>query len=212
MTRRTFTEYIALLGNFAACVEALPPAGWTRLQERCRPLAGSTPAALYARAQLPAPAWDTFPQVPDAPALVRAIPAVTHASVVAVGLAYEVVTSAFPSTVETPWTRRTSTGKPDADRYIDAQNAIERTLADRGVRVAGVATAVRAAAHAVWHHDRLAPETFERVYRWVASEIPYAQVDPTAVDHRDAAVSPCVAAAKRCEDRWWRPRGFRCSL
>lgn len=180
MTRRTFTEHITLVGNFAACVEALPAVAWARLQERCRPLAGSTPASLYARAQLSALPWDTLPHAPDAPALVRAIPAVTHAGVVAMGLAYEVVTSAFPSTVEAPWTRRTSTGTPDVDRYIDAQSTIERTLADRGVRVAGVATAVRAAAHAVWRHDWLASETFDRVYRWVASEIPYAEVDPTA--------------------------------
>ncbi len=169
MTRRTVSAHITLVGNFAACVEALPPDAWVRLQERCRPLAESTPAAFYARAKLAALAWDTFSRTPDGSALVRAIPAVTNASVVAMGLAYEVVTSAFPSTVEAPRTRRMSTGKPDVDRYIDAQNAIERTLADRGVRVAGVATAMRAAAHAVWNHDRLTRETFERVYGWVAS-------------------------------------------
>ncbi|MEQ1691237.1 MAG: hypothetical protein ABMA00_08135 [Gemmatimonas sp.] len=81
-----------------------------------------------------------------------------------------------------------STGKPDVDRYIDALNVIEHALEQQGVRVAGVATAVRASAHAVWHHDQLAPATFERVYRWVASEIPYAQVDPAAAIERDAAV------------------------
>jgi hypothetical protein len=188
MTRRTVSEHITLVCNFAACIEALPPAAWQRLQERCRPLAGSTPAALFARARLAALAWDTFPDAPDAPALVRIIPVVTHASIVAMGIAHEVVTSAFPSTVAAPWTRQTSTGKPDADRYMDARNAIERTLALQGVRVAGVATAVRAAAHAVWHHDRLVPATFERVYRWVATEIPYAQVDPAAGAERDAAV------------------------
>lgn len=188
MTPRNFTEHTALLSTFAAQVEALPPSAWQRIAARCQPLAGTTPAALLARAQLRA-VQQRMPDLREAPALVRMIPHVTQAFGTAVWLTYEVVTSAFPSTLEPPWSRRRSTGREDFDRRIDAQYAIEHTLERQGVRIPSVATAVRAAATAVGMHDWLAPSTFERTYHWIEPEIPYADVEAVAPRVGDATAS-----------------------
>jgi hypothetical protein len=52
VTPRSFAEHTALLCTFASQVEALSPAAWQRVAVRCQPLAGTTPAALLARARL----------------------------------------------------------------------------------------------------------------------------------------------------------------
>jgi len=176
------------LSTFAAQVEALAPSAWQRIAARCQPLAGTTPTALLARAQLLAAPQITL-DLREPPAFVRMIPHVTQAFGTAVWLTYEVVTSAFPSALEPPWTRRRSTGHEDFDRRMDAQNAIEHALERHGVRIPSVATAVRAAAHAVGMHDWLAPSTFERTYHWIEPEIPYANVEAAAARVVDASVA-----------------------
>ena len=174
--RRTFAEHLSLVEVFAFRVDALPPAAWQRLVERCRPLSGSTPSALLARAQLSATAFDV-PDLPDPPAVVQVIAAGARAYIQTIFLGSELVTSAFPFTVEPPRTRRSTTGKPHADRYIDANNRLEAVLEREGVRVPGVATAVRAAAQALLSHDHLSAAVFSRAYGWMESEIPYAGLE-----------------------------------
>jgi len=61
-------------------------------------------------------------------------------------------------------------------------NTIEQAMDLHGVRVGGVATAVRAAAMASLRHDHLARPTFAEVYRWVEPEIPYSWVDPAEAE------------------------------
>jgi hypothetical protein len=179
---RTFTEHTTLLGAFASLVDALSPTDWQRIAVRCRPLAGSTPAALFARAQLRAtPQIDL--DLPGAPAIMRAVPLTLQSLGVAMWTTYEVVTSAFPSALGAPWTRQQSTGREDFDRRMDAQNAIEHAMARHRVRIPSVAAAVRAAAHAVSMHDWLAPAVFERAYQWLEPELPYTRVDPASPSH-----------------------------
>lgn len=187
VTPRSFTEHTALLCTFASHVEALSSAAWQRIAVRCLPLAGTTPRALFARAQLRAAPQINF-DLPGAPAIARAVPLAAQMFGVTVWMTYEVVTSVFPSTLDTPWARRTSTGREDFDRRIDAQNAMEYAMARNGVLIPSVATAVRAAAHAIGLHDWLAPGTFERVYQWLEPELPYARVDPASAPVADASV------------------------
>ena len=183
MTRRNFAEHTELLTAFAAHVEALSPEAWQRLRINCRPLAGSTPQALLVRAELMATAnaYDALP-IPRDASFVRAITGLGHAAILGIGLTFEVLTSAFPPTAGLPRPRTSSVGKPEFDQHIDATYVIEHALDRNGVRIPSVTAAVRAAAQAITHHDHMAPETFQRVYQWVESEIPYSTVDPTVAD------------------------------
>lgn len=180
MIPRPFSEHVTLLCNFAACVEALSPEAWERLRERCRALDGSEPAAVFARAQLAAWPWRMAPARANEPWVMRTMREAFHATQVGIALTGELVESAFPSSDRDLWRRSTSSENPDRDRYSDAFSTIEHALARHHVRTPGISTAVRAAAQAVLRHDFLTPADFDRVYQWVAPEIPYATVDPTA--------------------------------
>lgn len=185
MKQRTFAEHIPLLTQFAARVDALSPEAWQRIEAHCRPLAGSSPAALYRRAETVTTAYDVFGTLAPLPAVARVIPALSRATVVGINVGLEMVTSAIPSLHEKPWTRRTTTGRTEHDACIDAMNTIEQALAryatTRGVAVIpSVTAAMRAAVQAILRHDQLTPATFAAAYQWVEPEIPYALIDPPA--------------------------------
>jgi hypothetical protein len=86
----------------------------------------------------------------------------------------------------TPPPRRTkSSGKARIDAWVDANFALEAAVAQHERSDPGVATAVRAAGQAVLRHDWMSPEAFHAVYRYVESEIPYAELDPPATPPPD---------------------------
>jgi hypothetical protein len=178
-TPRPLLERVEMLERFAARVDALSPAAWQRLKDRCAPLAGSSPTALYRRAALSGAAFE-LPRFPDPPLPVRAIVLAQRTFTVGIGLSFEMITSAFPSTVEPPWTRRTASARPEFDRSIDAHNAIEHAMERNGMRIPSVWTALRASTEALWRRDWIADDTFWSIYRYVDAEIPYALVDPAA--------------------------------
>jgi hypothetical protein len=72
--------------------------------------------------------------------------------------------------------RRTTTGKPSTDAFIDAFFLIESVLAPRQQTQPGTTAAIRAAAHAVLRHDWLTPEDFASIYAPVEPEIPFAEL------------------------------------
>lgn len=182
MIPRSFSEHVTLLCNFGACVEALSPEAWERLCERCRPITGSGPMAMLARAKLMARATDIMYKPENAPPFIRGINGAYAGFSIGLWLTGELMNSAFPSSEGEPRRRLTTSDNPDFDRVIDVSNNVEHVLARYRVRVPGVATVVRASLQAVLRRDHLTPIDFDFVYRWVAPEIPYARVDPRATD------------------------------
>ena len=137
---RSFIEHTTLVSAFATKVDELSADAWERLRLHCQPLGGTTPEVLFKRAQLFAMPYGYLPIPTTAPAYIRALPVLMRGFQIGVGLTYEVVTSAFPSTIEPPWTRRRSSDKPHFDRMIDANNMIEHAMERHGVRIPSVAT------------------------------------------------------------------------
>jgi len=183
MTRpRTFAEHVPLFAAYAARVAKLSPAAWGRLRLSCAELNGPEFRALVERAQLSARAHER-PELPGAARLmsIRAIRAVSRAAAVGIGFVYEVAAefeAAAPADAAVPSHRTRSTGKPMIDACVDATQLLEAAVGWHQRSDPGVATAVRAAGQAVLHHDWMAPAAFQSVYRYVESEIPYAEIDP----------------------------------
>lgn len=179
--QRSFDDHVVLLGRFADRVSLLPPAAWDRIRERCASLSDPAFRALIQRAVIAAKPHEAFvPGLTDPSPRLRLIAAASRAVQFSIAFFYEFGSEFDPEIEATadalrrPWR---STGKPRTDMYIDAWRRIEAKLLPLEHSAPGVAAAVRAAGQAVLRHDRLNPETFADVYRFVEAEIPFAELE-----------------------------------
>jgi len=62
------------------------------------------------------------------------------------------------------------------DACVDAYFLIDSALASSARAQPGVAAAIRAATQVMLRHDWLPPEDFEAVYRYIETEIPFAEL------------------------------------
>jgi hypothetical protein len=181
---RKFDEHVPLFAAYAARVASLSPGAWGRLRLSCAALNGPEFRALLERAQLSArPHELAVPAAAERLLSIRAIRAASRAVAVGIGFVYEVVAefeAAAPGEPTPPPHRRRSTGKRVIDACVDATHMLEAAVSRHERTDPGVATAVRAAGRAVLRHDWMSPEAFHAVYRYVESEIPYAEIDPPA--------------------------------
>jgi len=180
VTRRSFDEHSVLLSAFSECVASLTDADWGHIRARCKPIAGVSPAALFARAQLATKPHLAYLLRPPEFSVPGAISGVTLGVITSINLAKELTFAVAPSLNEPSRPRDVSTGKAVVDRYIDAMHRIAGAVHRVVPYHAGVATAVDAAAQAVLRRDWLADAQFHEIYRWIEPEIPIARFDPTS--------------------------------
>lgn len=181
MTRRTFDEHVELLAKFGDRVAALSPEAWASIRARCTPLAGTSPVAIYARAQLrAAPASMLLPAADDIP-LISIIRGFTFGAITTLAFVFDAAFTIAPSLDEPSYARSGTTGKPTHDLCIDAMHRIKEAVQAQGPHTSGVSTAIDAAAQALLKRDFLSDAQFRDIYRWIEPEIPIASIDDQSV-------------------------------
>jgi hypothetical protein len=183
--RRTADEHVRLFATYAARVSALAAPAWERLEARCARLSDPSFAALLARASLTAKSHELW--IPRRAESNRKLWAIKRASdVIQHGFAFAAEVFAEFETVDDSASRATpGTPKPGsrnlsprAAALFEADRQLETALAPRAHRHPGVASAIRAAGHAVLRHDFLTPEDLSDLYQYVEDEIPFASLGP----------------------------------
>jgi hypothetical protein len=175
--RRTTDEHVALFVEFAHRIACLTPEAWDRLNARCAALNGPDFRALLARTALSAaPHKLSIPGVLRDHASYRMLRGVGQAAIASMLFAGAVIGEFEAPHHSSPLRRPRSSGNPVSDVAF----LIENVLAPRERAEPGVATAVRAAGHAVRRHDWLSSQDFETVYRYLEPDIPFAELQPPA--------------------------------
>lgn len=178
---RGVDEHIQRFVAYSVRVAQLTPAAWDRLRVRCADLDGPAFATLLRRTRLRARPYGLWlpPGTPH-PLAFRVIAGASRAVQASIAFASEVVAefgAAVPHAPNVPL-RRTRSGNPRTDAFVDATFRIEATLTPIGRTNPGVATAIRAAGHAVLRHDWLSETDFDAAYSLIEPEIPFADLVP----------------------------------
>lgn len=179
MTTESFEKNLARLEVFSERVAALSPDAWSRLRLRHAQLCGSTPSALLARTELAAAPYALIlPDGGDQP-LIRLIQWTFGGIPKAILGAKELAFAVAPSLDEPARPRTTSTGNPQADRFIDAMFRIRSVTQTLGPYQLGLSTLVHAVAEAILTRTILREKHFRHIYSLIESEIPLSTIDPS---------------------------------
>jgi hypothetical protein len=185
--RRSLDEHIALLTAFAARVSELSAAEWARIEARCAALSEPSFRALLARAALTAKSHELLtPGVAEPRGVGRAIKGVSDAVQHGFGFAIEVIAEFEAASEPDAHLRGPASGAaqarmgPQVAAMVEANRRIQLALLPRIQQHPGVTTAMRAASEALLRHDYLTPAQFSALYQYVAPEIPFTSLEPSA--------------------------------